>query len=78
MSNSVHDTRLSAKKCLSMAHFCVHSASSKVLTCNANKTIRENIANLFGAKVVGQIIPVDLSLYDATTASGEEGSDSDK
>lgn len=36
--------------------------SNKILNCNANKTIRENIANIFGAKAIAQLMPVDLAL----------------
>ncbi|KAH8549580.1 mismatch repair endonuclease PMS2 [Umbelopsis sp. PMI_123] len=50
-------------------------ASSKVITCNANKTIRENIANIFGAKVISQIMPVNLSLSETDTPTIKEISD---
>ncbi|KAI9279945.1 hypothetical protein BC943DRAFT_331431 [Umbelopsis sp. AD052] len=52
-------------------------ASSKVITCNANKTIRDNIANIFGAKVISQIIPVNLSLSQAAndTPTVDESND---
>jgi hypothetical protein len=54
------------------------SASSKVITCNANKNIRDNIANIFGAKVVSQIIPVDLSLSQSDAPTAEEDNDGSK
>ncbi|CAM0135028.1 unnamed protein product [Umbelopsis sp. WA50703] len=49
-------------------------SSNKILNCNANKTIRENIANIFGAKAVAQTISVDLTLHqDQTSVSEDEG-----
>lgn len=35
---------------------------SKPLATNANKTVRENISNIFGAKFVQQMMPVEIKL----------------
>ncbi|KAJ2962954.1 hypothetical protein NQZ79_g1921 [Umbelopsis isabellina] len=51
--------------------------SNKILNCNANKTIRENIANIFGAKAIAQLMPVDLTLPQNQTQVMEDQENDD-
>jgi hypothetical protein len=41
---------------------CFSSERSKVLTTNGNTTVRENIANVFGAKTLSHIMDLNLKL----------------
>jgi DNA mismatch repair protein PMS2 len=38
------------------------SAKTKVLTTSGNNDVRDNIANIFGAKILTQIIPLNINV----------------
>ncbi|RUS22609.1 mismatch repair endonuclease PMS2 [Endogone sp. FLAS-F59071] len=45
---------------------------TKVIGTNGNKTVRENIANVFGTKLIAQLMPIDIRL--SSSKNGSKGS----